>query len=121
MINDKEALEEMVWQFGYRSVHNGKPAIHTGGLSALESAFDTLGWDDPHYLPEEGCTCEVVGCMEADTCGVHWGELYLRLCSEHGRQTNQERPPIKQWALDREATRDPVTRCLPIRSRDGKV
>jgi len=49
----KEALEDMIFQFGYRSVVNGKPVIFTGGLSALESAFEALGWDDPHYIPEE--------------------------------------------------------------------
>ena len=115
----KEALEEMVWQFGYRGVKNNKPVIHTGGLSALESAFSVLGWDDTHYLPEEGYTCEVVGCMEEDTAGTHWGNsgLYLRLCHEHYMQSLKGGPipPIKQWALDRESKRDPVTGCLPIR------
>ena len=114
----KEALKSMVQQFGRRSVKSKKPVIHTGGLSALEEAFLALGWDDPHYLPEEGYTCEVVGCMEADTAGTHWGEskLYLRLCHEHLRQSysGEPMPPLKQWALDREAKRDPVTRFLPL-------
>ena len=48
----KDALEEMVWQFGHRGVKNNQPIIWTGGLSALESAFEALGWEDPHYLPE---------------------------------------------------------------------
>ncbi len=113
----KEALESMVWQFGYRGVKNKKPVIHTGGLSALEEAFEALGWDDPHYLPEEGYTCEVVGCMEPDSAGVHWGDdkLYLRLCHEHCHQSYSgvPMPPIKLWALDREAKRDPITGCLP--------
>ena len=111
----REALEGMVWQFGYHSVHDNKPAIHTGGLSALEDAFEALGWDDPRYLPEEGYTCEVIGCMEKDTAGTHWGNLYLRLCPQHNLQSigGVKRPPIKQWALDREATRDPITKRLP--------
>jgi hypothetical protein len=114
----KEALEDMVWQFGYRGVKNNKPVIHTGGLSALESAFEVLGWDDPHYLPEEGYTCEVVGCVEPDTCGTHWGDnpLYLRLCSEHYRQSCSGvlMPLIKQWALGREVKRDPKTGFLRL-------
>lgn len=114
-----QVLEHMVFQFGYRAVKNGKPVIHTGGLSALEGAFEVLGWDDPHYLPEEGFTCEVVGCMNEDTVGMHWGnsKLYLRLCSEHHMQAsrNEPMPPIKQWALDREARRDPITGILPGR------
>ena len=48
-----EVLEDMVWQFGYRGVKNKRPVIHTGGLSALEAAFEVLGWEDPHYLPGE--------------------------------------------------------------------
>jgi hypothetical protein len=109
----KEALEDMVFQFGYCGVKNGKPVIHTAGLSALESAFEALGWNDPHYLPEEGYTCEVIGCMEADTCGTHWGDskLYLRLCPKHYQQScsGVPMPPIKQWALDRETKRDTTT------------
>lgn len=113
----KEALESMVFQFGYRGVKNNKPMIWTGGLSALEEAFDALGWDNPHYLPEQGYTCEVVGCVNEDTCGTHWGnnKLYLRLCSEHYRQSYSDVPipPIKQYVLDREAKRDPITKRLP--------
>jgi len=117
-----EALQDMVFQFGYRGTKNNKPIIWTGGLSALEYAFDVLGWDDPHYLPEEGYTCEVVGCMEEDTCGVHWGDLYLRLCSKHHMESfrDEPTPPIKQWALDREATRDPITRTLLFRAVGGE-
>ena len=114
----KDALESMVFQFGYRDVWgDDQPTISTGGMSALEEAFDALGWDDPHYLPEEGYTCEVVGCMEADICGVYWGvsKLYLRLCLTHHHQSyvGLPMPPIKQWALDREAKRDPKTGILP--------
>ena len=114
----RQALENMVFQFGHRGVKKGKPMIGSGCLSALEEAFEALGWDDPHFLPEEGYTCEVVGCMEADTCGTSWGnnKLYLRLCSKHSRQkyTGFPMPSIKQYALDREAKRDPITGNLPM-------
>lgn len=120
----RDALEDMVFQFGYRGVKNKKPIIWTGGLSALEEAFEVLGWEDPHYLPEEGYTCEVVGCMEAGTCGTHWGDskLYLRLCSKHYHQSygKAPMPPIKQWALDREAKRNPKTGILPLEALKGK-
>lgn len=43
----KEALAEMIWQFGYRSTYEGRESLHTGGLSALESAFGALGLSDP--------------------------------------------------------------------------
>ena len=39
----KEALIDMVWQFAY----TGSKGYHTGGLSALEGAFDALGLSDP--------------------------------------------------------------------------
>ena len=39
-----ESLKDMVNQFAYE---NSKQQIHTGGLSALEGAFHTLGLADP--------------------------------------------------------------------------
>ena len=114
----KEALEDMVWQFGYRGVKNNKPIIWTGGLSALEGAFEALGWEDPHYLPDaEGYCCEIEGCVEPDVSGTHWGGLYLRLCRKHSKDAfdNKPCPTVKKWAIDREATRDKVTRRLPTR------
>lgn len=113
-----EALEGMIWQFAHRGTKNGKPIIWTGGLSALEDAFEVLGWDDPHYLPiEEGYCCEVKGCVEQDTIGTFWDGLYLRVCSTHGAAAfhGDARPPIRQWALDREATRDKVSGRLSVR------
>ena len=115
----KEALEEMVWQFGYRGTKNNQPIIWTGGLSALESAFEALGWDDPHYLPDaEGYCCEIEGCVEPDTSGTRWGGLYLRLCREHSKDSFDGKPcpKVKQWAIDREAKRDKVTGYLPFSS-----
>ena len=113
----KEALEEMVWQFGYRGTKKGQPIIWTGGLSALEGAFEALGWDDPHFLPiAEGYCCEVEGCVEQDTNGSIWGDLYLRLCSKHGKDCwdGKPRPQIRQWAIDREAKRNLVTGILEL-------
>ena len=46
----REALAEMIWQFGYRSTYEGRESLHTGGLSALESAFGALGLSDPIAL-----------------------------------------------------------------------
>jgi hypothetical protein len=43
----REALADMVWQFAYRGTYEGRENLHTGGLSALESAFDALGLSDP--------------------------------------------------------------------------
>ena len=103
----REALESMVFQFGYRGVKNGQPTIWTGGLSALEEAFEALGWDNPTILPEEGLTCEVEGCMEEDTCGMRWGDMYLRVCSQHHMDCvhGLERPAVKAYAIHREAQR----------------
>lgn len=107
----REALEDMVYQFGYRSVIKGKPAIHSGGLSALEVAFEALGWDDPYIIPEENNTCEIDGCMNEISSGQNWGGMYLRLCSEHSMACfkNEMRPPVKEYAEKREAMRDKKT------------
>ena len=46
----KEALVSMVEQFAYRGTFEGRENLHTGGLSALEDAFDALGLPDPVAL-----------------------------------------------------------------------
>ena len=110
----EEALKDMVFQFGYRGVVNGHPVISTGGLSALESAFDALGMDNPYILPEEGNTCEIAGCMEEISSGSHWGKLYLMLCHKHTRMAfrKSRRPKVKQYAIERESKRDKKTGFL---------
>jgi hypothetical protein len=110
-----DALEDMVYQFGYHTVADGRPAIITGGLSALESAFSALGWEDPHFLPEEGNTCEIKGCMEEISSGMNWGDMYLSLCHNHTRQAynkNIKRPEVKNYAIEREKRRDKITGLL---------
>jgi hypothetical protein len=110
----REALEDLVYQSGYRGIIDGKPCITTGGLSALESAFEALGWDDPHFIPEEGNTCEIIGCMNEITSGQNWGDMYLSLCHEHGFMAfkKKERPSVKEYAIKRELRRDKITGFL---------
>ena len=108
----REALESMVWQFAHSGTRGGKPILHTGGLSALEYAFEALGWADPYYLSDaetETTCCEVMGCYEQSTIGSHWGDLYLRLCSKHGRLCwdGGKIPAVKSHAIEREANRGP--------------
>lgn len=80
----REALESMVWQFAYRTVARGRLALTTGCLSALEEAFEVLGWDDPHFSHEcdEQC-CQHPGCLTWATCGAPTPDGYKRLCCEH--------------------------------------
>lgn len=61
----REALEDMVRQFAYWSESIG--GVGTGGLSPLEAAFDLLGWEDPHPLPDR--RCDEPGCMKDATMG----------------------------------------------------
>jgi hypothetical protein len=62
----RDALESMVWQFAHRGTIKGKTALSTGGLSALEEAFQVLGWSDPHFT--DAGRCEIDGCSEWATC-----------------------------------------------------
>lgn len=112
---EREALEAMVFEFGYYDVKDGKAMVWTGGMAALELAFSALGWDDPHFLPEKDFTCEIVGCMQQDVAGLEWDGLYLRLCSQHSRECfyRKPRPSVKPYAVERESMRDPVTKRLP--------
>lgn len=79
----RDALEDMVWQFSYRSVVDGRLVMHTAGLSALEAAFDALGWEDPRPCPE--LECDADGCHQEATSGTPTPDGYKRLCSQHYR------------------------------------
>lgn len=87
----RDALEDMVWQFAYKSNGKGRrPAsLFTGGLSALEHAFDVLGYDDPHPAPEGECV--VKGCRNWATCGTPKGAKngqYMSCCGYHMREAD---------------------------------
>jgi len=79
-----DALEDMVWQFACR--YDDPPRMGTAGLSALENAFEVLGWDDPHPTPEIGCQSD--GCTKTATSGSPTPEGYKWLCSVHFRMVN---------------------------------
>lgn len=79
------ALEDMVRQFAYWSEKAG--GYWTGGLSALEEAFDVLGWEDPHPAPEARCGIE--GCMLQATCGWPTATGYVRGCGHHYREAHR--------------------------------
>ena len=74
----REALEDMCQQFAYPDLG---PSLTTGGLSALETAFAVLGWDDPHPVPERGC--DEPGCTRMATCGTPSEGGYRRTCFWH--------------------------------------
>ena len=77
----KEFAEDVVYQFGYYGQSGGRLCITHGGLSTLEWAFDILGWENPHPVPE--FECEIDGCHEHATCGVPTADGYKRMCSKH--------------------------------------
>ena len=79
----REALEDVVTQFGYDGSDDKGPYLFTGGLSTLELAFRVLDWGDKHYIPEQ--KCQVVGCNKRATCGYPTPDGYTRVCSEHHR------------------------------------
>ena len=81
----REALEDMVYQFGYSGAKNGQPTLLTGGLSALEGAFEALGWDDPYVIPDPvWCDAPVTPrCPNPTTSGTPTADGYKRFCHEH--------------------------------------
>lgn len=83
----RDALESMVYQFGNPTVKDDQPAIGTGGLSALEEAFEALGWDDPHII-EHPVWCDALRndgtrCPQQVTSGVGTPDGYKHYCSTH--------------------------------------
>jgi hypothetical protein len=79
----REFAEDVVYQFGYYCQKGGRLCITHGGLSTLEWAFDILGWENPHPVPE--CECEIEGCHEHATCGTPTADGYKRMCGRHFR------------------------------------
>jgi hypothetical protein len=80
----REFAQEVAYQFGYYCQNGGRLHITHGGLSTLEQAFDILGWDNPHPVPE--CECEIEGCHEHATCGAPTADGYKRMCGRHYRE-----------------------------------
>ena len=79
----KEFAEDVAYQFGYYCQNGGRLHITHGGLSTLEWAFDILGWENPHPVPE--FECEIEGCHEHATCGTPTADGYKRVCGRHMR------------------------------------
>lgn len=88
----REALEGMVWQFGYKGVKNGRRIIHTAGLSALEYAFDALGWpDDPHDVHDTSTGCDYNNCGKWTEIGTPTEIGYKHFCTwEHEESFKNE-------------------------------
>ena len=79
--DEKEFAEDVAHQFGYYCQKGGRLHITHGGLSTLEWAFDILGWENPHPVPEH--ECEIDGCHEHATCGAPTAGGYKRMCAKH--------------------------------------
>ncbi len=75
----REALEDLTRQFAFR---NDRGQEHTGALSALEQAFDVLGWDDPHDC-EPWQVCDEPDCKRPVTCGTPTPKGYRHTCGTH--------------------------------------
>ena len=83
-----EFAEDVAYQFGYYCQNKGRLHITHGGLSTLEWAFDILGWENPHPVPE--CECEIDGCHEHATCGTPTKDGYKRVCGKHFMEIQEE-------------------------------
>ncbi|KKN70088.1 hypothetical protein LCGC14_0434130 [marine sediment metagenome] len=73
----KEALEGMCYQFAGWA----RGGLMTNGLSALEGAFEVLGWKEPHVVKE--MQCDESGCNKQIVCGWPSDASYRSTCSEH--------------------------------------
>ena len=70
----RAALANMACQFACWA----RGGLVTSGLSALEEAFEVLGWSEPHKVPE--MVCDEPGCDEEATCGIPTPAGYRRVC-----------------------------------------
>lgn len=89
-MKSKDIIIDLVQQFAYQTKLAGIPAYTTGGLSALESAFDYLKWRDPYPCPENKCDL----CNEWASCGTptpkNYTKSYMRVCGKHFSQIQRE-------------------------------
>lgn len=96
----RDALESMVRQFAYWSDSAG--GYWTGGLSALEEAFEVLGWSDPQPAPE--VRCDEPGCMKQSSCGwrAPFPVRYRRTCGDHMDEHHRPMSAAEnaQWDID---------------------
>ena len=81
----RSALVSMIEQFAY--VRAGK--ITAGGLSALEEAFEALGWEDPRTAPDHLLCCVEPGCGERCVVGTKTHGGCRSVCSKHMPQENE--------------------------------
>jgi hypothetical protein len=77
-------IADLVSMFAYKL--DDPPRISTGGLSVLEDAFEILGYDDPHPMPERQCQFE--GCTKTATSGTPTEDGYRRVCLKHFEEIN---------------------------------
>ena len=82
------ALADMVRQFA--SWSNKAGGYTTGGLSALEDAFEVLGWGDPHPAP--AAACDEPGCQRQADCGWPSPAGYRHTCGEHWQRRPRPDP-----------------------------
>ena len=75
------ALIGMVEQFAFWSEVDGG-CFWTGGMSALEDAFDALGWPGDLH-PAAQLACDVDGCSHRVSCGWPSPDGYRRTCGQH--------------------------------------
>lgn len=84
----EDVLRSMVIQYGD---HLNGPRIGTGGMSALEGAFEALGWDDPHSVESE-YGCDEPGCDRWVTRGTPTPNGYRSTCSDHAPKVEEINP-----------------------------
>ncbi len=91
----REALEGMVWQFAHRTVSGKKRYLSAGGLSALEEAWDALGWgNQQRHVKELGCARD--GCEQWVEAGLTDDDgSYVSLCSDHAVELMRRQKPEK--------------------------
>lgn len=90
----REALEGMVHQFAYW--HDTVGGLSTGGLSALEEAFEVLGWEDPHPVEASRCVWPS-GCTKRGSMGTpvavddpdYGGQRYVWTCWDHSPEARR--------------------------------
>ena len=110
-----DALEDVVWQYAGRIVKGRRRHIHDNALSAMEHAFDVLGYTRPlHDVHKITEGCDIRRCPEWDVAGWHNGDgRYVRVCRKHfsALRPDPDTGKVANLPLSVKAARREVRRC----------
>lgn len=84
-----ECIEGLAYQYGMQMDGIGIPLLSSGAISAMEYAFEVLGWPDPKPMKES--ECDYPDCHQWANCGTPTKNGYKMCCYKHFKVYNSQK------------------------------